>query len=234
MFSDRIDLLADLVAFERAADVGTDHAYVPIKLLKDGRCSFVVASDINEGPLKIAQKNMEAEGLDKSSFSLRLGPGLKPIEKGEVDSIVIAGMGGETMMEILSDEDAKSRSFRQYVLQPRTKAELLRRWLVDNKYYIVNEVMVKELQRYCQVLDVRTEIPEGRESEVFSSDLDLLYPPFLMRRLNEDTLIREWAQFELLNEEKILDSIASSAEPDKKASFIHRQRIDFLSSKIDN
>jgi tRNA (adenine22-N1)-methyltransferase len=171
-YTERIKRLASCVARgERVADIGPDHGYLGIWLAGQGVTGRVIMTDIAEGPLAIARRNAEAAsglsvipgspswqspgGRDPESpvgFDFRLGDGLAPLEPGEVDTVVIAGMGGETIIGILEADMEKTRSFPKYVLQPRTKAELLREWLGDAGFRIIAEDTVPERGRPCEII----------------------------------------------------------------------------------
>ena len=92
----RLKTLAKMVDHNsRVADIGTDHAYLPIELVKNGRVKFAIASDIGQGPLLNAKKDIEEAGL-QDSIETRLGNGLETItKKDEIDTVIVAGMGGK-------------------------------------------------------------------------------------------------------------------------------------------
>ena len=138
----RLQLLADLVPQgARLADIGTDHGYLPVWLLQRNKIAAAIAADIGEEPLQHARRTAEEYGVDGIEF--RLCDGLKDIESGEVDTVVIAGMGGETIIHILSVAPwAKTAGAVTLLLQPMTKAGELRRWLADNGYCFTDERLV--------------------------------------------------------------------------------------------
>ena len=123
-------------------DIGTDHAYLPAYLIENNICKKAVASDINEGPLKFAEQTLEKYGC-KDSISLNKSDGLEGIDLTDVSDIIIAGMGGETIAKILSDERTKRKDLN-FVLQPMTRASHLRKWLYQNGFEIVKEIAVSE------------------------------------------------------------------------------------------
>ena len=164
--SERMAALARLASGGAAADIGTDHGFVPIFMVQNGLCGRAVLSDINEGPLKKAEENIAASGLDHKLFDLRLGGGLSVLEDGEVDHVIIAGMGGELIASILGEDIRKSRSFKNFVLQPRTRAEVLRRWLDENGYAVTGEFLVRERGRICQIIRA---VPVEPSSIVFDN-----------------------------------------------------------------
>ena len=101
--SRRLQAVADLVtAGYKAADIGTDHAYIPIFLVKNGRIPCAIAADVNEGPLERARMHVKENGLE-DRIELRISDGFVSFKPGETESAVIAGMGGRLMMRILSE-----------------------------------------------------------------------------------------------------------------------------------
>ncbi len=124
-------------------DVGTDHAYVPIYLLKRGICEKAIVTDINKGPIHIAQRNIKEHQLDEF-IETRIGDGLEPLKDSEVDGIIIAGMGGKLIERILSNGISKAKRAEFLILQPMNSEEIVTSWLYKNKFEIVDEELVKE------------------------------------------------------------------------------------------
>lgn len=133
------------------ADVGTDHAFLPIMLVKNGYKGRIIASDINEGPLKKARRDIEAAGCS-DRIKLILCNGLDGYDPDEIDTIVIAGMGGDTITGILDRAEWTARPGMELILQPATKPEILRYWLVNNEYCISQERYVSENGTIYQVI----------------------------------------------------------------------------------
>lgn len=133
----RLSACAEFVSVSSVVcDVGTDHAFLPVYLVKMGVCERAVASDIGKGPLKAAENTIEKHGLSEKIETV-LSDGLKNVSRDGITHIVIAGMGGETILSILSECDwAKDCVL---VLQPMTKHELLRKWLYENGFEITAE-----------------------------------------------------------------------------------------------
>lgn len=126
------------------ADIGTDHAYLPVYLMETGRAVKAIAADIGEGPCASARRTVTAAKLE-NRIDVRVGDGLSVItseEQEQLTDIVIAGMGGETIREILSAAPWCKRC--RLVLQPMTKAELLRAFLFDNGFTIEEEHLIRD------------------------------------------------------------------------------------------
>lgn len=140
----RLACLADCVPRgARLADVGTDHGYLPVWLLQRGLIRSAVASDINEEPLQHAKRTAAEYGVTEG-IEFRLCSGLSDIRADEVDAVAIAGMGGEMIVSILSAAPWTLKSDITLLLQPMTKPEILRSWLVTNGYKITTERLVRD------------------------------------------------------------------------------------------
>ena len=130
--SRRMKAVASMVtAGYTLCDVGTDHGYVPIALVQGNIIPKAIAVDINKGPLARANEHIRANGLTEQ-ITTRLSNGLEAIHDGEVDSIVIAGMGGELVIHILTAGETVCRSAKQLILQPQADEDMI---LEDGKYY---------------------------------------------------------------------------------------------------
>lgn len=138
----RLSAVAALVRRgSRLADIGTDHAYLPVYLVQTGVCPVAIASDIGAGPLEAARHTVTVAGLT-SEIALRLGDGLATVSADEVDDIAIAGMGGETIAAILEAAPFVRDRRLRLILQPMTRAEDLRRWLLTHGFMILEEHLI--------------------------------------------------------------------------------------------
>ena len=144
-------------------DVGTDHGYVPIALVQGNIIQKAIAVDINKGPLERANEHIRANGLTEK-ITTRLSNGLEAIHDGEVDSIVIAGMGGELVIHILTAGETVCRSAKELILQPQSEVSKVREYVRNTGYKIVDEDMILEDGKYYPMFQtvcrVRT-IPHG-------------------------------------------------------------------------
>lgn len=127
----------------RFADIGTDHARLPVWLLERGVIDAAIAADLREGPLDRARRTAARHAVTER-ISFRLGDGLKPLKPGESDVIAIAGMGGETIAAILSAAPWTMGERVTLLLQPMTSADALRKWLCEHGYQIAYERLVRE------------------------------------------------------------------------------------------
>ena len=150
----RLHMLARLMPEGcRLTDVGTDHGYLPVALLQQGRIAAAIASDIGAEPLEHARRTAMQYGVDGMDF--RLCAGLSGVAPEETDVIVIAGMGGETIISILQDAPWTADGQHRLLLQPMTKAAALRHWLADNGYTFTDEHLVEDKGRIYPILCVK-------------------------------------------------------------------------------
>ena len=125
---------------DRVADIGTDHAYLPVFLIKEGIAEKAFACDVSDGPIENARKTVERSGVD--GITLRKGDGLLAVCPEEIDTAVIAGMGGDLIARIISDAEWIKNSRYELILQPMTAVEDLREYLCKNGFEILKEQAV--------------------------------------------------------------------------------------------
>ncbi len=136
------------------ADIGTDHAMLPVFLVESGKCVNAIASDIAQKPYESASAHVKENGLT-DKISVRLGGGLEKVGPEEVSDIVIAGMGGELIAQILEAAQWTKSEKYNFVFQPMTKAALLRTWLMENGFEISKEKAVTESGRDYTIMKCR-------------------------------------------------------------------------------
>lgn len=152
--SKRLKTIAGLVPVgSRVADIGADHGYLPIYLIKNNIAQFVLACDIGEKPLENAKKNISNSKTEK--IETRLCDGLDGVESDEVDTIIIAGMGGDVISGILSRRQWIKNPDYSLILQPMTSADTLRRFLVNNGFSVNEEVSVLDNKKIYSVMRVK-------------------------------------------------------------------------------
>ena len=158
--SPRLGTVASLVPEgARFADVGTDHAYLPVWLLQHGVISSAIAADLRQGPLDRARATARRYGLTER-ISFRLGDGLSRISPDEADTIAIAGMGGDTIVQILAAAPWTRTAGCRLILQPMSAADDLRGWLQPGGYRIERELLCMDGgTRYTILLVLPGEMP---------------------------------------------------------------------------
>lgn len=194
----RTKMIASLVPrSETVCDIGTDHAYVAIYLALKGIAKKVIAADIKKGPLLQAEKNIALfEVHDK--VETRLSDGFSAILKGEADAAIIAGMGGETIAQILENE----KGCTHFILQMQTAHKHLREYLFNNGYAIEKESVAKEGNKmYTALLVKRGEMPPMTEVEAEIG-------PYLIK--HTPPLFYDYIRYRLYEIESILESIGNT------------------------
>ena len=167
VISKRLQQIADMVTFGSVpADIGTDHAYVPIRLVKNGVCPKAFAMDIGTGPLSRAREHILVEGLE-DRIETRLSDGLAALRPGEADTVIIAGMGGALTVRILDDGARALEQVKTLVLSPHSEIEKVRSWTEKHGYEITDEEMLIEDGKYYTVMRAERVTPElqGKDTE---------------------------------------------------------------------
>lgn len=150
--SKRLNAVAGLVTEGASvADIGTDHGYIPIYLVRNKISPTVIAMDINEGPLERAKEHIEEEGL-ALYIQTRLSDGCENLKPGEVDTIIAAGMGGALVIRILTAYPEVTTSIREFILQPQSEIARVRRYLWEAGFKIIKEDMIEEDGKYYPIM----------------------------------------------------------------------------------
>jgi len=184
----RLKTIASLVPDgARVCDVGTDHGYLAIELKSSGKASYVIAADVNLQPLKNAESNIKKAGV--KGIELRLCDGLENIGENEVDTIVIAGMGGEVIAGILERGILVVKNNKSIILQPTTSPEFLRKFLYGNGFLIEKEIPVSENGKLYSVMLVRYNGTSAHKKDYFYyigkvSPLDESGLSYIQKQLN--------------------------------------------------
>lgn len=175
--SKRLRAIVDMVEVgDRPADIGCDHGYVPICLIEEGKCSSVIAMDINQGPLLRAKENIERKGL-APYITIRLSDGASALKEEEADTLICAGMGGRLTIHILEDAIKRLYAIKKLILQPQSEIWLVRRFLLQNHYSIVKENMICEDGKYYSLM--RAE--KGTAGVSAHTSKEELYGPILLK-----------------------------------------------------
>ena len=152
--SKRLVTIADLVTpGYRASDIGTDHGYVPIYLLRNHICDYVIAADISPGSLEKASQNILRAGFSES-IECRLSDGLSKIHPGEVDSIIISGMGGILMDRILRTGLDVVRAAKELILSPHRNPELITDFAEEYGFAIVYDEVILDKKKYYHIFKI--------------------------------------------------------------------------------
>jgi tRNA (adenine22-N1)-methyltransferase len=209
--SPRLKSTADLIKKgSYPADIGTDHAYIPIYLIKTGICDKAIAADIKKGPLLRAERNIKIYGM-QDRISIRRGSGLSPIEIGEVDCAILAGMGGYLICNILDKDKRKAKSIEYFVFQPMQAPEVLRKYLYHNNYRIIDEKLAKEDDKIYQVITAEHGTEYVEDDIYFEIGKNLIN--------SRDPLVNEFLYKKILSLKKVMLKIDMENSQNAKLRF---------------
>lgn len=190
-------------------DIGTDHGYIPIYAVKNNLCERAIATDINKGPVKKAKQNVGIEG-ESDRIEVRLGGGLNPIEKGQADCIIIAGMGGNLIRDILEADKEKLKGIKTIILQPAQNPEVLRKYLYNNNYQIMQEDLCFDEGIFYELFKVKYGVGEDRTYKPIDYEIS-------KKLISENhPLINDFLKFKENKYLKIIEHINDSSESAKE------------------
>ena len=182
MIDSRIQAVLNFVrAGSRVADIGADHGYLSIELIRSGRAAHVIATEKNFHPSEAARKNISAAGLD-NAIEVRLGDGLQVLSAGEVDTICIAGMGGALIEKIFDDSPEVVQSARQLIIQPMNGAKKIRTWLAEKDWTIDDEDLAESAGIIYEIISA-VKVPYA--TKIFKRDSSPLLQKFLAQRVEK-------------------------------------------------
>lgn len=227
LISKRLNMIAEMVpAGSKLADIGSDHALLPVFLCQQGKVRSAVAGELNPGPYAAALKQVSDAG-QKDRIVVRRGDGLAVIEPGDADVVTIAGMGGSLIASILAagDGEGKLEGVRKLVLQPNVGEELVRRWIAQNGWFLEEERILEEDGKIYEILAaVRAEDPNELNRSLYGGedDRDLRFKmgPYLLQR-PDAVFIRKW-ESEIVKLTRIVEQMETSestASVDKRKLF---------------
>ncbi len=216
----RLQTIADFIRKDTiVADIGTDHAYIPVYLLEKNICERVIATDINSGPLENAKSYIMKKRLS-DRIETRLGNGLKVLKANEVNTAIIAGMGGLLIRDILEADREITDSIDYFVLQPMVASEELRRYLYSNGFRIENEKLAKEKDKMYEIITV-SHGHAAIENEIYFEIGEKLIE-------NNDELLDEFINKKLREIKKVIKKL------ENKDSFNSTQRYNQLKNKYND
>ena len=212
----RLNSLAQMVdQSARIADIGTDHAYLPIQLVKENKIQFAIASDVAAGPLENAKKDIAAAGLD-GNIETRLGAGLDTINSADqIDTVIIAGMGGKLITQILNDAWLKDSIFKTLILEPNIGEPGVRKWLMSHNYQIKQEKIITEAGHTYELIKA-----EKTNKIVKLTEKELFFGPEILQEKNE-VFYQKW-RGQFAYHKKLLLNLNKAKEKD----LVHIHKIE--------
>ena len=200
--SKRLQAVADLVSEGLVvADVGTDHGYIPIYLIETKKSPKAFAMDVNKGPLLRAKEHIAEHGLE-TRIETRLSDGVRALQKGECDCVVVAGMGGALTIKIMEEGKDIFRNLKEFVLQPQSELQKVRAYLCENAYFIAEENMVLDDGKFYPMFRVIN----GQSEEYHA--IELCYGKLLLEQKN--AVLKNFLEKEKAVKELILSNLEQS------------------------
>ena len=204
-----------LSSLSKIADIGTDHAYLPCHGIANGMIESAIAIDVIDGPLEQAKRTIADYGL-ADKIELRKGSGFEPLEDGEVEGVVIAGMGGKLISQLIKENLYVATSMEILVFQPQGGEFELRCTLFDKDFEIVSEQLVEEDGIICTIITAKP----GLITRVMHYN-DLKFGPKLIQNVEDELFIKKWTQ-EIFAIDEILGKIPEGNK--RKAEFEEKKR----------
>ena len=220
--SKRLMKIASYVNYcEAIADIGTDHGYIPIYLVKNNKCNSAIASDINKGPIEKASTNIRFEGLSEKIKCL-LGGGLKPLKVGEVNGVIIAGMGGNLIRDIILEDIEKVKLYDFLILQPAQNPEVLREFLYNNNFEILNEDLILDDGKFYELFKVKYN--ENAKKINVKDEISYEISSILLESNN--SLVNDYIKSKIKKYENIITYIKDDTSLAKKKKDILNEKIN--------
>ena len=208
---------AHIPAGARLADIGSDHAYLPVALMRRGAIAAAVAGEVAATPFQAANRTVADNGLTQH-ITVRLADGLAAIEAGDdITAVSLCGMGGETIRDILDSGKAHLNGRERLILQPNGGEQPLRQWLMENGYQILHEELLRENRFYYEII-----VAERAEAMTYTAE-QLYFGPLQMQARSPEFLAK-WQRI-LREKRKTLVSLeqARQAVPEQKVQEIVQQ-----------
>ena len=224
----RLNTLAKMVDPDsKVADIGTDHAYLPIELVRSGKIKYAIASDVAEGPLENAKNDIAEAGLS-DQIETRLGNGLETItHQDQVDTVVIAGMGGKLMVDILNTAWSKDFQFKNLVLEPNIGEAGVRNWLMMHNYQIVDEKLIAEAGHTYELIKAKL-----TNSKHDLTEKEIFFGPFILQEKNP-VFYQKW-QGQLLYNQKLLQNLNKAKKKDEDRINEVKHHIELIEEEINH
>lgn len=222
--SDRLKKVAEWIDTGNVvADIGTDHGYLPIYIIRQKISDKVIAMDIRKGPLKKACENVKASGADEK-IELRLSDGLMQLKQNEASTITICGMGGPLIQSILEKGKDKYNQNTQLILSPQSEIREFRKFLQINGFEVKRQTMLKEDGQFYLIIDCRKTGKKCEKpacAENIQDEISLRYGKSLLEEKNECLL--EYLKKEQRITQNVYDTVRALKTDDKAVALRVRQ-----------
>lgn len=212
----RLQSVSQHIIGDTIADIGSDHAYLPIYAIQHKLCKKALAGEVIQGPYEAARKNVNDYELSEQ-IDVRLGNGLSIIKEDKVDTITICGMGGPLIAKILNEGKRKLTYFPRLILQSNIQTETLRKTIVHLNYQIIDETILEEKGHIYELL-----VAEKAKEPIQYTEKDMKFGPKLLIEKN-NSFYKKWTR-----ELKALETIKNQLNP-----HTHEERWKAINDEIN-
>lgn len=220
ILSERLSTIKDFIPQNSiVGDIGTDHGYLPVYLIEKRISKKVIGTDISSNSLRKIIQFVNSRGLN-DYIDIRLGDGLNVIKPFEIDTVVIAGMGGLLIRDILRDNADITDSITHFILQPNVAADELRKYLYENNFIIIDEKLVKEANKFYEVIYAKKGKSYLKNSIYLEIGEKLIY--------NNDPLLKDFINSKIIVAEDIMKKLEGNNTSRIKERYLE------LSNKIQD
>ncbi|OQO71534.1 SAM-dependent methyltransferase [Enterococcus villorum] len=209
------------------ADIGSDHAYLPVALMLKGKIEFAVAGEVVKGPYDSAKKQVQKNGL-KERIIVRLANGLDAIEAtDQITTITIAGMGGSLIRDILEagTQNKRLTGNERLILQPNIGEQTLRIWLQENQYEIIAEQILEENKKIYEII-----VAEKSKKMRMYNEKEIMFGPILLQEKTE--IFKSKWQRELKQRKRIVNQLSKATNQQERMEII-KQEIQWIEEALN-
>ena len=211
----------------RLADIGSDHAYLPVALMLQHQITYAIAGEVVKGPYQSAKRQVQKNGLSHQ-IDVRLADGLEAITLADtIEAITIAGMGGTLIRSILENGKQKNRLSHQerLILQPNIGERSLREWLMQNRYEIIDETILEENQKIYEII-----VAQPVKEVMFYTQQELLFGPILRQHPSE-ILCRKWER-EATQRQYVLTQLQQASVLNQSKYDATKQELEWIQEEL--
>lgn len=210
------------------ADIGSDHAYLPIAVCLEDPTARAIAGELNQGPYQAAVDHVTKYYLS-GQIKVIKGDGLDVIANNEVNQVVIAGMGGSLIRSILERGKDRLVKVERLILQPNVDSQHIRKWIEDNNYILVDEVILEEDGHIYEIL-IADQAIDQQISKL--TEQERLFGPFLLKK--RDPIFKQKWQSELNNYQHIIKQMERAKQPDLQKINDYREQLSWIERVLSN
>ncbi|MCP8616888.1 tRNA (adenine(22)-N(1))-methyltransferase [Salirhabdus salicampi] len=209
------------------ADIGSDHAYLPCYVCLRDEKAKAIAGELNEGPYQSALQQVKKQQLT-DRIDVRKGDGLSVIQPNEVDTVVIAGMGGTLIKNILHDGRHRIHNVKRIIAQPNVDARSVRKWLYSHHYRLVDEKIIEEDGYYYEILVAEQQAGESKSL----TEKEYYLGPFLIEN-KDPAFVAKWKEV-IPKKERVIQNMRKAKQPDTEKIQAFVQELTWIKEEIGN